>query len=109
MLHTAVLLLMSPPPGGQQGGSGSLVSTLVMFGLIIFVFYFLILRPQQKRTAEQKKLLSNVKKGDRVVMSSGIHGLVVGVEDTSVLVQIAENTKVKFEKHAIASIVKAAE
>ncbi len=107
-MSSIALLFMAPPPQGGQGGGG-LVSTLVMFGLIIFVFYFLILRPQQKRAKEQKAMLEGVKKGDKVVTSSGIHGVVAGVEDTTVLLQIADNTKVKFEKHSIATIVKSAE
>ena len=100
------MLLLMAPAGGQ--GGGNIFGTLGMFAAVIFIFYFLILRPQQKRAAEQKKLLASVKKGDRVVMSSGIHGTIVGVEDDSVLVQVADNVKVKFEKHSV-STVKASE
>ena len=107
-MSSLALLFMAPPQGGQSGGGG-LMSTVVMFGLIIFVFYFLILRPQQKRAKDQKAMLEGVKKGDKVVTSSGIHGLVMGVDDTTILLQIADNTKVKFEKHSIATILKSAE
>jgi preprotein translocase subunit YajC len=90
----------------QQGDSTTgLLSSLLPFLLIILVFYFLILRPQQKRQKERQKLLESVKKGDKVIISGGIHGVVEGLEDKTVLVKIADNTKVKVERNAITSIV----
>ena len=65
----------------QTDGMASLVSSLLPFLLIIVVFYFLILRPQQKRQKERTKLLEGVKKGDKIITSGGIHGLVEGIED----------------------------
>jgi preprotein translocase subunit YajC len=84
---------------------GSLVSSLLPFLLIILVFYFLILRPQQKRQKERQKLLEGVKKGDKVITSSGVHGTVEGIEDNIVLVKVADNVKLKMEKSAIGTIV----
>jgi preprotein translocase subunit YajC len=91
----------------QQQGDGvtGLLTSLLPFLLIILVFYFLILRPQQKRQKDRQKLLEAVKKGDKVITASGIHGTVEGVEDNSVLVKIADNVKVKMEKSAIGTIV----
>jgi preprotein translocase subunit YajC len=89
----------------QSDGMSGLVSSLLPFLLIILVFYFLILRPQQKRQKERQKLLESVKKGDRVITSGGLHGTVEGVEDKTVLVKIADNTKVKVERSAVATIV----
>ena len=91
----------------QQQGDGmtGLVSSLLPFLLIILVFYFLILRPQQKRQKEKQKLLDSIKKGDKVVISGGIHGMVEGIEDKTVLVKIAENTKVKVDRSAISAIL----
>ena len=82
-----------------------LVSSLLPFLLIILVFYFLILRPQQKRQKDKQKLLDSIKKGDKVVISGGIHGMVEGIEDKTVLVKIAENTKVKVDRSAISAIL----
>lgn len=84
---------------------GSLFGSLLPFLLIILVFYFLILRPQQKRQKEKQKLLQSVKKGDKVITSSGMHGVVEGLDDKTLLVKIADNTKVKMERSAIATIV----
>ncbi len=93
------LLAMSP-----QGGNGSMFSTVIMFSIIILIFYFMILRPQQKRQKDRQKLLDTVKKGDKVVTIGGLHGTVVGVEDKTLLVQVAENVKMKFERTAISTI-----
>jgi preprotein translocase subunit YajC len=90
----------------QQGdGMTGLVSSLLPFVLIILVFYFLILRPQQKKQKARQRLLESVKKGDKVITSGGIHGTVEGVEDKTVLVKIADNTKVKMDRSAITTII----
>lgn len=96
---------MSPPANGQSGG-GSIIPTLIMFSAIFLIFYFLIIRPQQKKQKERDRLLGEIKKGDRVVTSSGIHGTVSSVEDKAFIVQVADNVKLKFEKSAVTTVVK---
>lgn len=83
-----------------------MISTFVMFGAIIAIFYFMIIRPQQKRMKEHQALLANVKRGDKVTMTGGMHGTVHEVEEKTVLVEIARNTVVTFEKGAVQSVVK---
>lgn len=73
--------------------------------LIFVIFYFLLIRPQQKRQKEHQKMLSAITKGDRVVTSGGMYGVVVGLDDQKVVLKIAENVKVEFAKSAIAHIV----
>jgi len=103
----ALILLMAPPPSGGGGdASGQLVQTLIMFGAIILIFYFMMIRPQQKRAKEHKALLDSLKKGDKVVTSSGIHGTVNDLDDTTVSVTIASNTHVTFDRSSIGSITK---
>lgn len=90
----------------QQGGSTSgLLGSLLPFLLIILVFYFLILRPQQKRQKDRQKLLESIKKGDKVITSGGMHGTIEGLEDKTVLLKIADNTKVKVERSAVTTII----
>jgi len=101
-LNLLNLIAMAP----QGGNGGSMFSTLIMFALIILIFYFMILRPQQKRQKERQKLLEGVQKGDKVVTVGGVHGTVVGLEEKTVLVQIAENVKVKYEKSAITNVIR---
>ena len=85
-------------------GGGSMVSTLVMFSLIIFIFYFMIIRPQQKRAKERQSLLDSVKKGDKIVTVGGLHGTIIGVEEKTLLIQVADDVKLKFEKTSIQTI-----
>ena len=100
-----ILLAMAPPPDGQ-GGGGSMISTLVMFGAIFAIFYFMIIRPQQKRAKDQKKMLEALEKGDKVIMSGGMHGTVAGLEDKTVLVDVGNNVKIKFERSGILTVLK---
>jgi preprotein translocase subunit YajC len=96
--------LVAMTPQGGSGGGGGMFGTVIMFSLIILIFYFMILRPQQKKQKERQQLLESVQKGDKVVTIGGVHGTVVGMEEKTVLVQIADNVKVKYEKSAISSI-----
>lgn len=89
----------------QGGGSANLISTLIMFGAIFLIFYFMIIRPQQKRAKEREKMLSNMQKGDKVITSGGMHATIAGLDEKTVLLQVGDNIKMKFEKSAIASIV----
>ncbi len=97
------LLAMAPPPNG--GGGSSLISTIIMFGAIFLIFYFMIIRPQQKRAKEREKLLSNMQKGDKVVTSGGLHGTIVHIDEKTVMLQVSDNVKLKYERSAIATIV----
>jgi preprotein translocase subunit YajC len=99
------LLAMAPQADGQ-GGGGGMFSTLIMFGAIFAIFYFMIIRPQQKRAKDQKKMLEALQKGDKVVLSGGIHGSIAGLEDKTVLVDVGNNVKIKFERSAIVTVIK---
>lgn len=95
-----LLIAMAP----QGGGSANLISTLIMFGAIFLIFYFMIIRPQQKRAKEREKMLSNMQKGDKVITSGGLHGTIAGIDEKTVLLQVGDNIKMKFERSAIASV-----
>ncbi len=97
----ANILAMSPQ--GQQGGSGSLISMLVMFGAVILIMYFLMIRPQQKRQKEHQKMLDNLKKGDKVITTAGIHGTITDIDGSSMILQVSDNVKITFEKSSIAA------
>ncbi|GAB6281670.1 MAG: preprotein translocase subunit YajC [Ignavibacterium sp.] len=97
------ILAMAPQQNG--GGAANLISTLIMFGAIFFIFYFMIIRPQQKRSKEREKMLSNIQKGDKVMTSGGLYGTVSSIEDKSVILQVADNVKLKFDKSAISNVL----
>lgn len=101
-----VAYAMAPAPngaGGQAGGGGP--SIFILLFIMFFVFYFLVIRPQQKEAKKQQKMRDSVKKEDRVITAGGMYGKVVGVDDTTVTLEIAEKTRVKFQKAAIATVL----
>ena len=103
MLELANLLMFAPPPGGQQGGAGSFLPTIIIFVFMILIMYFFMIRPQQKRQKEHQNMLASLRKGDKVVTSSGIHGVIEDVEERTYIIKIADNTKIKVEKSAIST------
>jgi len=75
-----------------------------MLPIAIFViFYFLLIRPQQKSQKRHKELLSNLKKGDQVVTSGGIYGTIAKLRGDVVLLQIADQVKIRVARSAIAN------
>ncbi len=92
------------PQGGDP--TAGLLSTLIFFGAIMLIFYVMIIRPQVKRQKEHQKMLSELKKGDRIITTAGIHGTITEIEDSVVVVQIADNTRIRLEKSAIATVLK---
>ena len=77
------------------------MQSLLMLGLMVLIFYLFMIRPQMKKQKELKNFRENLKAGDKVVTIGGIHGKILEVSDTTVLVQ-AEGTKLRFDKSAIA-------
>jgi preprotein translocase subunit YajC len=92
-------------PSGQ-GGSSMMVQ-LAFFAAIFAIFYFLLIRPQQKQKRERETMLAAVKPGDRVVMSSGLHGTVVKLSEHGVTLKVAEQVRLEFDRSAIGRIVPA--
>ncbi|MEO6632792.1 MAG: preprotein translocase subunit YajC [Mucilaginibacter sp.] len=84
----------------QAAGGGLGTPQLVMFGLIAIVFYFFMIRPQVKKQKDQKKYVTELKKGDKVVTTAGIHGRIIDLNETTFLVEV-DNGKIRFDKSAI--------
>ncbi len=72
--------------------------------LMVVLFYFMLIRPQQKRAKEHQVMLSNLKRGDNIVLSSGMLGKIVRVEDKEVGVEIAQGVTVKVVKGMITEV-----
>jgi preprotein translocase subunit YajC len=100
-------LLMAAPQGAQSGGSSSLLGMFLPFLLIIMVVYFFMIRPQQKRQKEHKRMLTDLKKGDRVLTTGGMYATVFGFSDdeNKVILKISDEVKMEFLKSAIAQKV----
>jgi preprotein translocase subunit YajC len=83
----------------------SIFMPIVTFGLVFVIFYFFIIRPQNKKQKDTEKMISAVKKGDRVITVGGVHGEVTSTKDQSVVVKVDENCKIEFSRSAIATVV----
>ncbi len=97
---------MGPSPAGG-GNGGGIVSVLPLMIGMFAIMYFLIIRPQQKQRKEREELLRAIKKGDRVVTTSGLYGTVVGLSEHSVTLKVAVQVKMEFERSAVGRIVPA--
>lgn len=69
--------------------------------LIIVVFYFFMIRPQMKKAKDHKKFVEELKKGDKVITTSGIHGKIVEMNDATFLIEVESGTKIRFEKSSV--------
>ena len=103
-------LLMAAPQAGADAavGPAAFITNMIPFALIIFIMYFLIIRPQNKKRKETEKMLSALKKGDKIVTIGGIHGTVQNVKDSTVIVKVDDNTKIEFLRSAVSNILTAA-
>ncbi|MDB5286251.1 MAG: preprotein translocase subunit YajC [Mucilaginibacter sp.] len=84
-----------------QAGGGLGYQQLIMFGLIAVVFYFFMIRPQMKKQKDQKKYVDELKKGDKVVTTAGIHGKIYEIADTTFLIETEGGGRIRFDKSAV--------
>lgn len=98
--------LLAQAASPSNGPGGLLGSPFVMMGLMIVMFYFLLIRPQQRQRKEQLARIAALQAGDKVVTTSGIHGIVHNVKEHTVVVKVAEGTMLEFDKAAMAVVHK---
>ena len=99
-MYSYLFLLMGGNPNDPNAG----IINLVFLGAIFVVFYFFIIRPQSQQQKEIQRKVEAMKKGDKVVTSSGIIGVLNSIEDDSVLVEVGSNVKIRFLKTAITDV-----
>ncbi|MDQ6987140.1 MAG: preprotein translocase subunit YajC [Mariprofundaceae bacterium] len=100
----AVLLAFAPSAQAADGVTGGGLVSLIPLVLIIVIFYFLLIRPQQKRLKAHQAMISELKKGDKVVTSGGIVGIVHDVNEDTVRVEIADKVRVKVKRDTISAL-----
>ena len=89
--------------GGAAGQGAGGFSAFIPLILMFVIFYFLLIRPQQKKQKEHREMISNLKKGDRVITGGGIHGLITSIDETTVTLEIADKVRVKVNRGNIAA------
>ncbi len=82
----------------------SVFEAFLPMAIVFGIFYVLVISPSRKKQADQDALLKSLKAGDRVIMTSGIYGVIEGVEDAVVYVRIADKTKVRVQRSAISAL-----
>ncbi len=92
--------------GAAQGGAGGFASFVPLI-LMFVIFYFLLIRPQQKKQKEHRNMLSELKKGDRIITTGGLHGRITGLDETTLTLEIAEKVRVKVNRGNVAAVVHA--
>ena len=95
MITTTILL-----QAGGSGAAGGIMGFLPMI-LIIVVFYFFMIRPQMKKAKDHKKFVAELKKGDKVITTAGIHGKIVDLNETTIVLETEGGGKIRFDKSAV--------
>lgn len=84
---------------------GSMVSSLVMLALMFGIFYFFFIRPQQVQQKKRKEMLDSLRKGNTVITIGGIYGQIVDVKDDNLVLQIADNVRIRTVRGAVSSVL----
>ncbi|MEX0721408.1 MAG: preprotein translocase subunit YajC [Balneolaceae bacterium] len=98
-MYLLPLFLMGNPDDPNAG-----IINLVFLGAIFLVFYLFIIRPQSKKQKEIQQKVSGMKKGDKVVTSSGIIGVLHSIDEDSVLIDVSGGVKIRFLKSSITDV-----
>jgi preprotein translocase subunit YajC len=100
LISTAQAQATGAAPTGMGG-----MSQYLILAVFVAVFYFLLIRPQQKRAKEHQAMLGKLAAGDEVVTAGGIVARVTEVGDTFVVVEIADNVRIKVQRSQITSLL----
>jgi preprotein translocase subunit YajC len=90
-------LLLAPQPGQSP------LASLLPIILVMVVFYFFMIRPQMKKAKEQKQFRESLKKGDKVVTIGGIHGKILEIAESTIIIETEGQGRLKLEKSAVSS------
>lgn len=87
------------------GPAASPLTAFLPLILVFFVFYFLLILPQQRKQKSHKKMLQELKRGDKVITVGGIVAEVEAIKDNIVTLKLGENTLVDFVRNAISQVL----
>ena len=102
LANFASLLAHQP---AQAPAGGSFITALLPFVLVFVIFYFLLIMPQRKKQKKHQETVNQLKSGDKIITSGGIHGTVMGVQEDKIELRIASNTKIDISKNAVAAVL----
>jgi preprotein translocase subunit YajC len=99
LMSSGTALLWAQAPTQPSG-----IALFLPLILIMVIFYFLMIMPAQRRQKKVAEMLRNLKTGDKIITNGGIYGTIVGLEDDSVQLRVAEQVKIKVSRSAIAGL-----
>lgn len=107
LFSTALYAMGQPPAQNASAQSGGAAFMGMLFPLIIVfgIFYLLVFRPQKKQQKLHQEMLNNLKKGDKILTSSGIFGQVSNIDNNIITIKVDENVKMKILKSYIVKVV----
>lgn len=95
-----MLTIILQTAAAQQTGNG-LWSMVIMFVLIFAVMYFFMIRPQKKQQKAIEEMRKALTKGDKVITAGGIYGTIADIDETSVLIKVDGDVKIRVDKSCI--------
>lgn len=98
-------LTLAQAEGAPAGAGQSTMFMPIMMLILFAIMYFMMIRPQKRREKERKEMINSVKSGNRVLLTSGIIGEIINVKENTLVVKIAENTKVEVVRAAISQVL----
>ncbi len=104
MLLASITPLTAQNPAAPVQPGGSFLTAIIPFVLVFVIFYLLIIMPSRKKQKKHQEMVEQLKPGDKIITTGGIHGSVMGVQSDKIEVKIAANVKVNVTKNAIAVI-----
>jgi preprotein translocase subunit YajC len=100
----AALLALQAP--GPEQAPNAFFTFLMPMGLILIIFYFLLIRPANKKQKAVQQMIDDLKNGDKVITTGGIHGVVAGITDEIIQLRVAPNIKIEISRNAVAALQK---
>ena len=103
-MFSSAAMAQTTTPSAAGGGAQGMLIQIAPIAALVLLFYFLLIRPQQRRAKQHQLTIAALKRGDTVVLSSGVIGKVSKVEDAEVSVDIAQGVNVKVVKAMITEV-----
>lgn len=104
MLATVAFAMGTPQAGAQASGGMGMLASFMPFILMFVIFWFLLIRPQQKRAKAHREMLEALKRGDKIVTSSGLLGTILEINKDEILLECGE-AKLRMSRAAIGGVI----
>ncbi|MBD3414357.1 MAG: preprotein translocase subunit YajC [Candidatus Aminicenantes bacterium] len=103
MILASLFTLAGQEQQPAQGG-GSFITAIIPFVLVFVIFYLLIILPSRRKQKKHQQMVEELKAGDKIVTTGGIHGTVMGVQQDKIEVKVSANVKIDISKNAVSVI-----